>query len=94
MSNFHGHLNLNVTVLLKICSQNPDFNLAGNKLEAPYVGHTLMRPLTPPPPRSSTPPSLFLAPEAFEDVPQGFEYVPHHAPHGHHGKSVFLARYE
>ena len=69
------HLNLNV--LLKICSQNPGFNLAGNKLETPYVGRSLMRPLTPPP-RSSTPPSLFPAAEAFEDVPQGF------------GKSIFF----
>jgi len=60
-----------------MCSQNPGFNLAGNKLETPYVGRSLMRPLTPPP-RSSTPPSLFPAAEAFEDVPQGL------------GKSNFL----
>lgn len=55
-------------LLLRICSEYPDFNLAGRKLETPYVGRSLMRPLTPPP-RSSTPPSLFPAAEAFEDVP-------------------------
>ena len=78
-----------MNVLLRVCSQKPDFNLAGDKLETSYVGRSLMRPLTPPP-RSSTPPSLFLASEAFEDVPQGHvagiaasEDVP-----WDHGKSV------
>lgn len=61
--------NLN-NILLRICSQNPDFDLAGNKLVTRYVGRSIIRPLTPPP-RSSTPPSLFPAAEAFEDVPQG-----------------------
>lgn len=51
-------------------SGNPDFNLAGQKLEPPYVGRSLMRPLTPPP-RFSTPPSLFPASESFEEVPNG-----------------------
>jgi len=51
------HLNLNV--LLIICSQNPDFSLAGDRLQTSYVGQSLMCPLTPPP-RLLTPPSLFL----------------------------------
>lgn len=67
----HSHLNLND--LLKICSHTPDVNLAGKKLATSYVGRSLICPLTPSPPRSSTPPSLFPAAEAFEDVPQGFD---------------------
>jgi hypothetical protein len=67
----HCHLNLNV--LLKICSRTPDLNLAGKKFTASYVGRSLIRPLTPPPPRSSTPPSLFPAADAFDNVPQGFD---------------------
>lgn len=85
----HCHLNLNVS--LRICSQTPDFDLAGNKLMTPYVGRSLMRPLTPPPPRSLTPPSLFPASEVFEDIPQGFDATEafEYASQDH-GKSVFL----
>jgi hypothetical protein len=60
------HLTLNV--LLKICSKNLYFDLAGGWLGTSFVGRSLMRPLTPPP-HPPTPPSLFPAAEAFEDVP-------------------------
>ena len=82
------HLTLNV--LLRICSKNPDFDLAGHRLETSFAGQSLMRPLTPPP-RSSTPPSLFPAAEAFEDVPTGiaaseaFKDTPQD-----HGKATFF----
>ena len=66
MSFCHNNLNN----LLRFGSRNPDFNLAGIRLETSYVERSLMRPLTPPP-RSFTPPSLFPAAEVFEDVPQG-----------------------
>lgn len=57
--------------MLRNPSLNPRFDLAGRKLATPYVVGSLMCPLTPPPPRSSTPPNLSLASESFEDVPNG-----------------------
>src|SRR5271168_1134315 len=67
------HLTLNI--LLRICSKNPDFDLAGHRLETSFAGRSLMHPLIPLP-RSSTPPSLFPAAEAFDNVPSAFEDVP------------------
>ena len=50
-----------------------------------------MHPLSPPPPCSLTPPSLFPASEVFEDILQGFDAMKafENAPQDH-GKSVFL----
>jgi hypothetical protein len=50
-----------------------------------------MRPSTPPPPRSLTPPSLFLAAEAFDDIPSGMDASESFkdVPQGH-GNSTFF----
>ena len=78
-------------ILLRKYSKNPDFDLAGNKLQTSYVRRNLMCPSTPLP-RSFTPLSLFLAAEAFEDVPTGvvasenFKDI----PQGSCGKSMFF----
>jgi hypothetical protein len=82
------HLTLNV--LLKICSKNLHFDLAGGWLKTSFVGQSLMCPLTPPP-HSPTQPSLFPAAEAFEDVSteiaasEGFKDTPQN-----HGKARFF----
>ena len=79
-----------LNVLSRICSKNPDFDLVGCRLEASFVRQSLMHPLTPLP-HPSTPPSLFPAAEAFEDVPTGMvASEPLKDTPKDHGKAMFF----